>query len=129
LQADHAAEFSEAEHGQMESALATRVPIGNQEMSIGEAILAGATPASSNVQPAFRAMTRAYTAGGNNITQRYLDTYYVRSPARVAPQLGLGTTTWTDYLVTVFAFVKPDGDPVSPDSTITIGSIQMTFRD
>src|SRR6185503_3627911 len=71
LQADHAAEFSEAEHGQMESALATRVPIGNQEMSIGEAILAGATPASSNVQPAFRAMTRAYTAGGNNITQRY----------------------------------------------------------
>jgi len=129
LQADHAAEFSEAEHGQMESALATRVPIGNQEMSIGEAILAGATPASSNVQPAFRAMTRAYTAGGNNITQRYLDTYYVRSPARVAPQLGLGTTTWTDYLVTVFAFVKPDGDPVSPDGAMAIGSIQVTFRD
>ena len=129
LQADHAAGFSEAEHVQVESALATRVAVGAQEMSVSEAILGGATPASSNVQPAFRAMTRAYTATGTNITQRYLDTYYVQSPARVAPQLGFVPTTWTDYLVTVFAFVKPDGDPVSPDGAMASGSIQVTFRD
>ena len=47
----------------------------------------------------------------------------------VAPQLGLVTTTWTDYLATVFAFVKPDGDPVSPDGAMASGSIQVTFRD
>jgi hypothetical protein len=129
LQADHAAGFSEAEHAQVESALATRVTVGAQDMSVHEAILAGATPASSNVQPAFRAMTRAYTAGGTNTVQRYLDTYYVHTPARVAPQLGLATTSWTDYLVTVFAFVKPDGDPVSPDGAMASGSIQVSFRD
>lgn len=129
LQADHAAGFSEAEHVQVESALATRVTVGAQEMSVSEAILGGATPASSNVQPAFRAITRAYTSGGTNIAQRYLDTYYVQSPARVAPQLGFLPTNWTDYLVTVFAFVKPDGDPVSPDGAMASGSIQVTFRD
>ena len=129
LQSDHAVWFSEAEHVQVESALATRVSAGGQEMSVSDAILGGATPASSNVQPAFRAMTRAYTAGGTNTMQRYLDTYYVHSPARVAPQLGLVTTNWTDYLVTVFAFVKPDGDPVSPDGAMASGSIQVTFRD
>ena len=68
-------------------------------------------------------------ASGTNITQRYLDTYYVQSPARVAPQLGFVPTTWTDYLVTVFAFVKPDGDPLSPDGAMASGSIQVTFRD
>ena len=129
LQADHAASFSEAEHVQVESALATRVTVGAQEMSVSEAILGGATPASSTVQPAFQAMTRAYTASGTNTTQRYLDTYYVQSPARVAPQLGFIPTNWTDYLVTVFAFVKPDGDPVSPDGAMASGSIQVTFRD
>jgi hypothetical protein len=129
LQADHAASFSEAEHLQVEAALDTRVAVGAQEMSVSEAILAGATPASSGVQPAFRAMTRAYSTGGTNIAQRYLDTYYVQSPGRVAPQLGFVPTTWTDYLVTVFAFVKPDGDPVSPDGAMASGSIQVTFRD
>jgi len=29
----------------------------------------------------------------------------------------------------VFAFVKPDGDPVSPDGAMASGSIQVTFRD
>jgi hypothetical protein len=53
----------------------------------------------------------------------------VQSPARVAPQLGLATTSWTDYLATVFAFVKPDGDPLSPDGAMASGSIQVTFRD
>jgi hypothetical protein len=129
LQADHAASFSEAEHLQVEAALATNVTVGAQDMSISEAILSGATPASSGVQPAFRAMTRAYTTGGTNVTQRYLDTYYVHSPARVAPQLELIPANWTDYLVTVFAFVKPDGDPVSPDGAMASGSIQVTFRD
>jgi hypothetical protein len=129
LQADHAASFSEAEHLQVEAALDTRVTVGAQEMSVGEAILAGATPGSSGVQPAFRAMTRAYSTGGTNVAQRYLDTYYVQSPGRVAPQLGFVPTTWTDYLVTVFAFVKPDGDPVSPDGAMASGSIQVTFRD
>jgi hypothetical protein len=129
LQADHAAGFSEAEHLQMEAALATNVAVGSQDMSVSEAILSGATPASSGVAPAFRAMTRAYTTGGTNLTQRYLDTYYVHAPARVAPQLELIPTTWTDYLVTVFAFVKPDGDPVSPDGALASGSIQVTFRD
>ena len=129
LQADHAASFSEAEHVQVESALATRVTVGAQDMSVSEAILGGATPASSTVLPAFQAMTRAYTASSTNTTQRYLDTYYVQSPARVAPQLGFIPTNWTDYLVTVFAFVKPDGDPVSPDGAMASGSIQVTFRD
>jgi hypothetical protein len=129
LQADHAVGFSEAEHIQVESALATRVNVGAQQMAVSEAILGGATPASSNVQPAFRAITRAYTASGTNTMQRYLDAYYVNTPARVAPQLGLVTTTWTDYLATVFAFVKPDGDPVSPDGAMASGSIQVTFRD
>ena len=129
LQADHAASFSEAEHVQVESALATRVTVGAQEMSVSEAILGGATPASSTCSRPSSAMTRAYTASGTNTTQRYLDTYYVQSPARVAPQLGFIPTNWTDYLVTVFAFVKPDGDPVSPDGAMASGSIQVTFRD
>jgi len=129
LQADHSVGFSEAEHVQVEAALATRVVVGAQEMSVSESILAGATPASSSVQPAFRAMSRAYTTGGTNTMQRYLDSYYVQSPARVAPQLGLATTSWTDYLATVFAFVKPDGDPLSPDGAMASGSIQVTFRD
>jgi hypothetical protein len=129
LQADHAAGFTEAEHAQVESVLATRVMVGTQEMSVSESFLVGATPGSSNVQPAFRAMSSAYTAGTTNTMQRYLDTYYVHSPARVAPQLGLATTSWTDYLATVFAFVKPDSDPVSPDGAMASGSIQVTFRD
>jgi hypothetical protein len=129
LQADHAASFSEAEHLEVEAALQTRVTVGAQEMSVSEAILAGATPASSGVQPAFREITRAYTTGGTGIAQRYLDSYYVHSPDRVAPQLGFVPASWTDYLVTVFAFVKPDGDPVSPDGAMASGSIQVTFRD
>jgi len=130
LQADHAAHFSEAEHVQVESAMATRIQVGGQEMSVAESILAGATPASASVQPAFRAMTQAYSSAGTNTMQRYLDTYYVQAPSRVSTQIGpIATTTWTDYLATVLAFVKPDADPISPDGAMAAGSIQVTFRD
>jgi len=130
LQADHAVSFSEAEHVQVESAMATRIQVGTQQMSVADAILAGTTPASDSVRPAFRAMTQAYTNAGSNTMQRYLDSYYVQRPSRVATQLGpIATSIWTDYLTTVLAFTKPDSDPVSPDGAMASASIQVTFRD
>jgi hypothetical protein len=130
LQADHAAHFSEADHGQVESVLSTQIVAAGQTTTVGQAILAGATPASDTVRPAFRAMTQAYTAAGAGTMRRYLDSYYVREPARVSPQLGpIVSGTWIDYLATVLAFVKPDADPVSPDGAMAAGSIQVTFRD
>jgi hypothetical protein len=130
LQADHASGFSEAEHVQVDSAMATRIVVSGQNVSVGDAILAGATPASDSVRPAFRAMTQAYTSAGADTMRRYLDSYYVQAPSRVASQLGpIATSTWTDYLATVLAFVKPDADPVSPDGAMAAGAIQVTFRD
>jgi hypothetical protein len=130
LQADHAFNFSEAEHVQVQAAMATRVVSSGQEMSVADAILAGPTPASVSVQPAFRAVTQAYSNAGTNTVQRYLDAYYLVAPSRVAPAIGpIASSTWTDYLATVFAFVKPDADPVSPDGAMASGSIQVTFRD
>jgi uncharacterized coiled-coil protein SlyX len=130
LQAHHATHFSEAEQVQVESAMATRIQVGGQDMSVAESILAGATPASANVQPAFRAITQAYSSAGANTMQRYLDSYYVQAPSRVATQIGpIVGATWNDYLTTVLAFVKPDADPVSPDGAMAAGAIQVTFRD
>jgi hypothetical protein len=130
LQADHAAHFSEADHAQVESALATQIVAGGQNVTVGQAILAGTTPASDGVRPAFRAMTQAYTSAGAGTMRRYLDSYYVQAPSRVSPHLGpIAPSTWTDYLATVLAFVKPDADPVSPDGAMAAGAIQVTFRD
>jgi hypothetical protein len=130
LQADHGAIFSEAEHVEIESAMATRIQAGGQEMSVAESILAGTTPASDTVQPAFRAMTQAYTSAGSTTMRRYLDAYYVQSPSRVATQLGsIVPTFWIDYQTTVLAFAKPDADPVSADGGMAAASIQVTFRD
>ena len=109
LQADHGTRFSEAEHVEIESAMATRIQFAGQEMSVAKSFLAGSTPASDSVRPAFRAMTQAYSNAGSNTMQRYLDTYYVQSPSRVAVQLGpIAPTFWTDYQTTVLAFAKPE---------------------
>ena len=130
LQADHAHNFSEAEHAQIESALATQVVSSGQQMSIADAILVGPTPGSVNVTPAFKAMTLAYSNNGSSTVRRYLDSYYVQAPSHVTPEIGtIVNTSWTDYLSTVFAFVKPDADPVSPDGAMGSASLQVTFRD
>lgn len=130
LQADHAAHFSEADHLEVESALSTRIQVGVQELSIGESILTNPTPASVDVKPAFRAITQAYGNTATRTMQRYLDSYYVQEPSRVAVQVGgFAPTRWTDYLATVLAFVKADDDPLSPDGAMASASIQVTFRD
>ena len=130
LQADHANRFSDAEHAQVQSTMATRIFVGAQETSVGDAILASETPASVSASPAFRAITQAYTNPGTKTMQRYLDSYYVQAPAQVAVNLGaIAPANWNDYLATVLAFVKPDDDPVSPDGALAAGSIQVTFRD
>jgi hypothetical protein len=130
LQADHADRFSEAEHVEIEAAMATRIQVGGQEMSVAESILAGATPGSDSVRPAFRSMTQAYSNAGSRTVQRYLDSYYIQNPSRVAVQLGsIATSGWTDYQTTVIAFAKPDADPLSPDGGMAAASIQVTFRD
>ena len=127
LQADHASRFSEAEHVESARRPAFRW-VG--EMSVADSILAGATPASDSVRPAFHAVTQAYSNVGTNTMQRYIDSYYVQTPSRVAVQLGpIATSSWTDYQTTVLAFAKPDADPLSPDSGMAAASIQITFRD
>ena len=130
LQADHAASFSEDDHVQVQTALATQILVNNQQLSIGESLLAADTPASANAAPAFRAITQAYSNAGTKTMQRYLDSYYVQAPSRVSSQLGvIAPNTWNDFLATVLAFVRPDADPISPDGALAAGSIQVTFRD
>ena len=106
------------------------IQVGGQEMSVAELILAGATPASDSVQPAFRAMTQAYSNAGQQhdaaLSRRLLRAKPVARRLQLGP---IVPNSWTDYQTTVLAFAKPDADPVSADGGMAAASIQVTFRD
>lgn len=126
LQAHHAKGVSPAEHLQFEGIMGTTISSGGAQTKVSQAILGAPTPGSDVVKLAFKAITQAYVAP-DKAAQKYLDAYYLEQPGIVATDFG--ASSWTDYMTTVFAFVKPDADATSPDGAMASGAIQVTFRD
>ncbi len=129
LRAEHTDGFSDEEDDEVSGTLRTVLP-GNNNRSIAQMFLTSATPMQAKETGAFRTMTREYDRTDGLSVRKYVDAYYIHNPITVVGRFSPGFRhRWRDYRSTVMAFAKPDGDPRTPDSSLGVSSIQLTFRD
>jgi hypothetical protein len=128
LRAEHAEGFTPETEGQVSTTLTTVLPATNK--SVLTTILEASTPMEADLRGAFQVMTREYDRIDTVNVRDYVDTYFVRNPARVVGQLPAIThENWRDYRSTVLAFLKGDSDPSTAEPGQGVCSIQVTFRD
>jgi hypothetical protein len=111
------------------TSMSTRMATSSQ--TVAEAIVESATPMQAKQSGAFRTLSAEYDRTDATGVRSYLDAYYLdKAPtftdARVVPNF---SHSWRDYRTTVIAFAKADADPLTPDASHGVGSIQVTFRD
>lgn len=128
LRAEHAEGFTVEAEQEVETSLTTILPAGN--LSIRDTILTAATPMEASLRGAFQVLSREYERADVENVRRYVDTYFVRNPARVVGLLPqIVHETWRDYRATVLAFVKDDSDPTTAEPGQGVCSLQVSFRD
>ena len=94
------------------------------------AILSAATPIEAKNLGAFRTLTTEYDRTDALRVRNYADAYYSKNSALITGGIRLPFThRWLDYRSTVMAFARPDSDPLTPDQSRGVSSIQVTFRD
>ncbi|MCH8498919.1 MAG: hypothetical protein LAT63_10600 [Marinobacter sp.] len=131
IRSDHAENFAEEEEQEISNFLSTR-PVANNNRSIADFMLQAATPQDAVLNNAYLAINQAYDRQQTSapVLQKYVDTYYLQKPARVATTFTPSfINRWRDYRATVMAFLKPDSSPITADGALATASIQVTFRD
>jgi len=124
IRSDYAEGLTEEDDDLMLSALNT-IP-AELSKPIRQVFLDASTPIEA--RPAYQIINAEYARSPQIRT--YIDTHYLRSPTlKVATVIPAYRTRWRDYRATVMAFVKPDSDPSTPDSSLGVSSLQVNFRD
>jgi hypothetical protein len=108
--------------------------IGPQNRTFSDIVLESNTPSDAQVTQAYQAMTLSYDNPQVGSVRDYADSYYVANgtklSGKVSPALtNLWRQRWRDHHITVLAFGKTDGDPLTPDAARGANAIQVTFRD
>jgi hypothetical protein len=128
LRSDHAEGFTDEDETEVAVSLQTRLPTTN--VSIAETILSAATPIEAKGLGAFQVLTTEYDRTDAPRVRNYADAYYLKNTALISGGIVPPFThSWLDYRSTLMAFVRRDSDPVTPDQTRGVSSIQVTFRD
>jgi hypothetical protein len=128
LRSDHAEGFTDEDEAEVAVSLQTRLPTTNT--SIAETILSAATPIEAKGLGAFQVLTTEYDRTDALRVRNYADAYYLENTALITGGiLPPFTQSWLDYRSTLMAFVRRDSDPVTPDQSRGVSSIQVTFRD
>jgi uncharacterized coiled-coil protein SlyX len=124
LRSDYAEGLTDEDEAEMATVLQSR-PQGFS-ITFAEAIINATTPAEA--RPTYQLMRSEYERSTR--VRTYLDTHYVRHPAISVGNIltGLGSR-WRDYRSTVMAFAKADSNPTTPDPSLGVSSLQITFRD
>lgn len=128
LRSDHAEGFSDEDEAEVAVSLETKLPTNN--LSIAETILSAATPMEAKGMGAFQNLTAEYDRADAPRVRNYADAYYLKNTAiltgGIIPPF---VHRWLDYRSTLMAFARRDSDPVTPDQSRGVSSIQVTFRD
>jgi hypothetical protein len=128
LRSDHAEGFTNEDEIEVAVSLETRLP--RTDKSIVETILAAATPMEAKEKGAFEILTAEYDRTDALRVRNYTDAYYSKNTALVADRVRpIFRHRWRDFRATVMAFARRDSDPVTPDQSRGVSSIQVTFRD
>lgn len=128
LRADHVEGFTDEAEDEVAASLTTRVP--GLSKSFAEAVLEANTPLEAKGFGAFRMMSLEYDRTDAVSVRQYVDTYFMKNaPAVTGKIVPPFRARWRDYRSTVLAFVKADNDPRTPDQSLGVSSIQITFRD
>jgi hypothetical protein len=132
VRAEHAEGFAEEDEDEVAVALTTRLQANN--LSVAEQILQANTPLEAKEKGAFGVLSTEYNRSDALIVRNYVDAYYLRNPTmsvgKITPDfIERFRSRWRDYRATVMAFAKADSDPLTPDHSRSVNSIQITFRD
>jgi hypothetical protein len=128
LRSDHAEGFTDEDEAEVAVSLRTRLATTNT--TIAETILSAATPIEAKGMGAFQTLTAEYDRTDAPRVRNYADAYYLKNTALITGGiLPPFTHGWLDYRSTVMAFARRDSDPVTPDQSRGVSSIQVTFRD
>jgi hypothetical protein len=128
LRSDHAEGFTDEDEAEVAVSLETTLPTTN--ISIAQTILSAATPIEAKEMGAFRTLTTEYDRTDAVRVRNYADAYFSKNTALITGVIRpLFTHRWLDYRSTVMAFARRDGDPLTPDQSRGVSSLQVTFRD
>jgi hypothetical protein len=128
LRSDHAEGFTDVDEAEVAVSLQTRLPTTNT--SIAETILSAATPIEAKGMGAFQVLTTEYDRTDAPRVRNYADAYFLKNTALITGGIiPPFTHRWLDYRSTLMAFARRDSDPVTPDQSRGVSSIQVTFRD
>jgi len=129
LRSDHAEGFTDEDEVEVAVSLETTLPTTNK--SIAETILSAATPMEAKERGAFRVLTAEYDRTDAPRVSKYADAYFSKNVPLIVGRFPppIFTHRWRDYRSTVMAFARRDSDPVTPDQSRGVSSIQVTFRD
>jgi hypothetical protein len=117
---------------QMTTAMSNTMAVKlSNNSTVGETIVAAATPAEAKSAGAFRAISAEYDRTDNAGVKGYIDAQYVEHSSVLGdisriPNFG---GHWQEVRTTVIAFAKADSNPLTPDPSRSACSIQVTFRD
>ena len=129
LRSDHAEGFTDQDEAEVAVSLQTRLPT-NDNATIAETILSAATPLEAKGVGAFQVLTTEYDRTDAPRVRNYADAYYLKNTGiwmgDIIPPFTHG---WLDYRSTLMAFARRDSEPVTPDQSRGVSSIQVTFRD
>lgn len=126
LRAEAGIELAEEQELEVSAVLGTNVGARN----VARAFLDAPTPGSTDLAPAYAAVTSAYQRADTAVMRNYIDATYLAKPSRAyTPLTQAFAINWRDEHATVLAFMKPDDNPGSPDGAMAVGSIRVTFRD
>jgi predicted nuclease with TOPRIM domain len=128
LRSDHAEGFTDEDEAEVAVSLQTTLPTTN--LSIAETILSAATPLEAKGLGAFQVLTTEYDRTDALRVRNYADAYYLKNTALITGDIVPPFThSWLDYRSTLMAFARRDSDPITPDQSRGVSSIQVTFRD
>ncbi len=128
LRSDHAEGFTDEDEAEVAVSLETTLPTTNT--SIAKTILSATTPMEAKERGAFRVLTAEYDRTDAPRVSKYADAYFSKNVPLIVGRIPpIFTHRWRDYRSTVMAFARRDSDPVTPDQSRGVSSIQLTFRD
>ena len=133
LRSDHAEGFTDEDEAEVALSLETKLP--TIDRTIAQTILSAATPMEAKNMGAFQTLTAEYDRTDAPRVRNYADAYFSKNAPLIVGNTPpiftppIFTHGWRDYRSTVMAFARRDSDPVTPDQSRGVSSIQVTFRD
>ena len=128
LRGEHTEGLTDEVEAEVQSSLST--VLSSTNMSIAQTILQAATPQEAVQRGAFQVMSSEYDRTDATSVRTFADAYYLRNPIDISGKFtGTFQHRWQDHRATVLAFAKNDSDPQTPDPSLGVCSIQITFRD